>query len=415
MAVTKTSPFAPEAPPVMPQLRGVSLVSVEAGIRYKGRKDLLLAVLPPQTVAAGVTTQSATRSAAVNWCRNHLKRGNARALVVNAGNANAFTGQRGIHATELTAMAAAGAVGCKPEDVFLASTGVIGEPMDVSGFSVTLTDMARGASEPPTQRDWLDAAAAIMTTDTYPKLAAKSFVSDEQPHHVAGIAKGSGMIAPDMATMLAFVFTDVAIDVQLLRDVVRELNAMTFNCVTVDGDTSTSDTFLVFATGQAGTPKIAQRSDPRFLAFRNALHAVMRDLALQIAKDGEGITKFVTIAVKGAEHVIGARKIALSIANSPLVKTAIAGSDPNWGRIVMAVGKSGAHADRDKLSIAFGPHIVAEAGERAANYNEEIVAQYMRGDHIDIAVDVGVGSAAATVWTCDLTHDYISINADYRS
>ena len=411
MATTAVSPFAPKVPPRMPEIGGVRLAAVEAGIRYRGRMDLMLAVFDPGTVCAGVTTTSATRSAPVNWCRTQLKHGRARALVVNAGNANAFTGARGEVAARMTADAAAAAADCDADEVFLASTGVIGEPMDASGFGALLGELA--ATVRPDA--WGDAAAAIMTTDTFPKLASASFDCGGTPVHVAGIAKGSGMIAPDMATMLSFAFTDAAIDRGLLARTVSKLTAMTFNCVTVDGDTSTSDTFLTFATGASGTPLIEKRDDPRYPDFRNALHSVMKSLALQIAQDGEGISKFVTVNVTGAEHVVGARKIAMSIANSPLVKTAIAGEDPNWGRIVMAVGKAGALADRDRLRIKFGPHVLAENGERSAMYDEATAAAYMKGDRIEITVDVGVGGAEARVWTCDLTHAYISINADYRS
>ncbi len=415
MAPPKVSPFAPQVLPALPPIAGVGLAAIAAGLRYQGRKDLLLATLAPGTVAAGVTTRSATRSAAVNWCRLRLAQGTTRALVVNAGNANAFTGTRGETAVQMTAEAAAAAVGCQVQDVLMASTGVIGEPLDASGFGALLAQLAQQVTSPPDPAAWSDAAAAIMTTDTFPKLSSAAFDAGGMEARIGGIAKGSGMIAPDMATMLAFVFTDAAVDAGLLQQIVRELTATTFNCITVDGDTSTSDTFLVFATGQCGAPPIQERADPRYLALREALHAVMHDLALQIAKDGEGISKFISIKVTGAEHVIAARKIAMAIANSPLVKTAIAGEDANWGRIVMAVGKAGAMADRDKLRIAFGPHVLAEMGERVPDYDEGPVAQYMRRDTIDIAVDVGVGDAAATVWTCDLTHDYISINADYRS
>lgn len=415
MAQPQISPFAPAVLPSMPQIAGLSLVAAEAGIRYRGRKDLLLAAFDEGTVAAGVTTQSLTRSAPVNWCRTQLAHGKARGLVVNAGNANAFTGMRGVVATEMTASTAAKALRCGPEEIFLASTGVIGEPLDVSRFAVRLGEMAQQGVRPPTQAAWQDAATAIMTTDTYPKLSATVLDGGGGMIRIGGIAKGSGMVAPDMATMLAFVFTDAAIDRALLQQLLREINAVTFNCITVDSDTSTSDTLLAFATGQTRAAPIKDRDDPRYHGFREALHAVVHDLAMQVVKDGEGISKFVSITVNGADHLIAARRIGMSIANSPLVKTAIAGADANWGRIVMAVGKSGAHADRDKLSIMFGPHIVAENGERAESYNELTMSTYMKRDTIDITVDVGVGNASATVWTCDLTHGYIDINADYRS
>ncbi|MEO1694221.1 MAG: bifunctional glutamate N-acetyltransferase/amino-acid acetyltransferase ArgJ [Pseudomonadota bacterium] len=416
---TPVSPFAPTSPPDMPHVRGVALAAAEAGIKYQGRKDLLLVRLDEGTIAAGVTTQSKTCSAPVLWCRKQLAHGRARSLVVNAGNANAFTGQRGQEASARTARAAADALGCDVTDVYLASTGVIGEPLDASSFPPLLTGLARDLKPDPLANSranaWADAAAAIMTTDTFAKLAGTTVSLDGHDVAVAGIAKGSGMIAPDMATMLAFVFTDAAIAQPLLQDVIQGITQRTFNCVTVDSDTSTSDTFLVFATGASGMATITSADDPRLAAFSTALETVARDLAIQIVKDGEGISKFVTVSVSGAEDDRAAKRIALSIANSPLVKTAIAGSDANWGRVVMAVGKAGEAADRDKLAIRFGPHTVAEDGARAANYAEADVSAYMAGDNIDVHVDVGIGDGTARVWTCDLTHGYISINADYRS
>jgi glutamate N-acetyltransferase/amino-acid N-acetyltransferase len=409
--ITSVSPFAPATPLTPRPVAGVTMAAVEAGIKYKGRKDLLLATLTEGTVCAGVTTRSKTCSAPVLWCREQLTHGNARALVVNAGNANAFTGKRGAEAARLTAEAAASAVGCTPETVFLASTGVIGEPMDASGFGAVLADLA-----PKCVADgWSDAAATIMTTDTFPKVAATTVTLDDTEVTISGIAKGSGMIAPDMATMLAFVFTDAAIDCALLQDIVSAGNDKTFNCITVDGDTSTSDTLLVFATGAAGGTPITSRDDPRCATFAAALDMVLHELALLIAKDGEGISKFITVEVDGAETDAAAKRIALSIANSPLVKTAVAGEDANWGRVVMAVGKAGEAADRDALSIWFGDHLVADKGERASGYSEDAVSAYMKEPEILIRSHVGIGDGRATVWTCDLTHGYISINADYRS
>lgn len=410
----KVSPFAPASSPTVPVIAGVRFATAEAGIRYKGRTDLLLAVLDEGTVAAGVTTKSKTCSSAVLWCREALKTGTARAVVVNSGNANTFTGKKGADAVRITAEAAAKAVGAKPEEIYIASTGVIGEPMDASKFAHLLDSMAKSA-EPDA---WDAASRAIMTTDTYPKLATRTVRIGGADVAINGFCKGAGMIAPDMATMLCFVFTDVAIAQPLLQRLVSAIADQTFNCITVDGDTSTSDTVLAFATGTAagrGVPIIADMADAACGAFVAGLRGVMHDLALQVVKDGEGLTKFVTVQVWGAEDDRAARRIGFSIANSPILKTAIAGEDPNWGRVVMAVGKSGEAADRDRLSIWFGDHIVARNGERAEEYVEKTVAGYMKNRDIVIRVDVGIGGGTATVWTCDLTHDYVEINSDYRS
>jgi glutamate N-acetyltransferase/amino-acid N-acetyltransferase len=411
----KPSPFAPKSLPTVPPIAGVRLATAAAGIRYQGRTDLLVAVLDAGTVVGGVTTQSKTCSAPVLWCRRSLAAGGrARVLVVNSGNANAFTGRRGVEATEITAAAAAKALGCSASEVYLASTGVIGEPMDATRFAHLLDNLARAAKP-----DALEAAArAIMTTDTYPKIVVRKVALGGGEVTLAGICKGAGMIAPDMATMLCFMFTDAPIAQPLLQRLVAEHADRTFNCMTVDGDTSTSDTVLLFATGKAaerGARPISDAADPALAAFSAALGEAMRELAIMVAKDGEGLTKFVTIEVLGAEDDRAARVIAKSIANSPILKTAIAGEDPNWGRVVMAVGKSGEAADRDRLSIWFGPHCVARLGERAAEYDERTVAGYMKGAEIVIRADVGIASGRATVWTCDLTHDYVAINADYRS
>ncbi len=412
--MAKVSPFAPKELPLLPAIEGVRFASCAAGIRYAGRTDLLLALFDPGTTVAGVLTQSKTAAAPVEWCRARLAHGLARALVVNSGNANAFTGRRGRETVKLTAEAAANAADCLEADVYLASTGVIGEPLDPAKFTGLLGALARKA-EP---EGFEQAARAIMTTDTYPKLATRQAEIGGVPITINGIAKGAGMIAPDMATMLAFVFTDAAIEPQPLRDLLVPAADETFNAITIDGDTSTSDTLLVFATGSAasrGSPRIGLANDPRLASFRTALTEVLRDLALQVVKDGEGLTKFVTLRVTGAETPSAARKIALSIANSPLVKTAFAGEDPNWGRIVMAVGKAGEAADRDRLAIWFGDIEVAKDGEVAPGYREGLGATYMKRPELMITIDVGVGEAEATVWTCDLTHDYIAINADYRS
>jgi glutamate N-acetyltransferase/amino-acid N-acetyltransferase len=392
----------------------VSFATTEAGIRYNGRTDLLLAVFDPGTTVAGVLTQSKTASAPVLACRRHLKKGTARALVVNSGNANAFTGKKGREAVDITVAHAADAVGCKPHEVFVASTGVIGEPLNATKFAHLLADLAKR-----TEPDAFETATrAIMTTDTYPTLATRTALIGDTEVTINGFCKGAGMIAPDMATMLCFIFTDAAISAEALQALISEHAQTTFNCMTVDGDTSTSDTCLIFATGRAaerGQKPVVKSKSKKLDAFSDALHDLMRDLAIQVAKDGEGLSKFVTFEVEGAKSWAAARKIALACANSPILKAAIAGEDPNWGRVVMAVGKSGEAADRDKLAIWFGPYCVARDGERADAYDEKTVAAYMKNGEILIRVNVGVGNAAATVWTCDLTHAYISINADYRS
>jgi glutamate N-acetyltransferase/amino-acid N-acetyltransferase len=411
---TTLSPFAPKALPDVPLIAGVRFATAAAGIRYKGRTDLLLAVLDPGTIAAGVLTRSKTRSAPVEWCARRLETGKARALVVNSGNANAFTGKKGRETVKITAEAAAKAVACGVDEVFIASTGVIGEPMEAGRFAHLLDKLAHEAAPDACHA----AARAIMTTDTFPKLATRRVRIGEAEVAINGFCKGAGMIQPDMATMLCFVFTDAAIEKQALQALVAEAADRTFNCVTVDGDTSTSDTLLLFATGAAaarGCPRIADAGDPRLAAFAAALHDLLQELAILVAKDGEGLTKFVTVRIEGAEDDRAARRIGFSIANSPLVKTAIAGADPNWGRVVMAVGKAGEAADRDRLSIWFGDILVAERGERAPSYKEETVARYMKGAEITVRVDVGIGTGRATIWTCDLTHGYIDVNAAYRS
>ena len=411
---SKISPFAPVSLPQVPTIDGVRFASAEAGIKYKNRRDLMVAVMDEGTVAAGVLTQSKTCSAPVLWCRESLKGGKARILVVNSGNSNAFTGKKGKAAVELTAKFAQEAVGCGPAEVYLASTGVIGEPLEAEKFAHLLGGLAKSA----TAAGWHDTARAIMTTDTFPKLATRKAMIGGVEVTINGFCKGAGMIAPDMATMLCFLFTDAAVGHAALQEAVASGAQTSFNCMTVDGDTSTSDTCLMFATGAAakrGQPHIETAGDPTLADFRAKTHDLLKELAILVAKDGEGVSKFVTIHVEGAESDRDARTIGLSIANSPLVKTAIAGEDPNWGRIVMAVGKSGAAADRDRLSIWFGDKIVARDGERAPEYHEPTMAEYMKGREIVIRVGIGLGKGTATIWTCDLTHDYISINADYRS
>jgi glutamate N-acetyltransferase/amino-acid N-acetyltransferase len=413
-AGVQPSPFAPARLPDVPVVPGVAFAACEAGIRYQGRADLMMAVFDPGTTVAGVLTRSKTCSAPVLWCRDNLNGASARALVVNSGNANAFTGKRGVEATRITAAAAAEAVGCSPAEVFLSSTGVIGEPLDASKFAHLIAGLAKSAAPGA----WHDAARAITTTDTFPKLATRKVRLGGTEVVINGFAKGAGMIAPDLATMLVYIFTDAAVAQPALQVMLRAGADKSFNCITIDSDTSTSDTVLLFATGAArkrGAPPIEHAGSAEGRAFAAALHDLMHELALWVVKDGEGLTRLIEVRVAGAESDAGARRIAFAIANSPLVKTAVAGGDPNWGRVVMAVGKAGEAADRDRLSIRFGDILVAENGERAASYDEKIVAAYMQGREIVIGVDLGLGAGAAVVWTCDLTHGYISINADYRS
>jgi len=414
------SPFAPRAFPALPQVRGVRLAAGAAGVRYKGRDDVMLAEIAPGAAIAGVFTRSRTRAAPVLWCEERIaaRRAGAPAgsagptvFIANSGNANAFTGANGAAGARRMAEAAARAVGADPANAFVASTGVIGEPLPAERIEAAVGAIA--ATLAPD--GWEKAARAIMTTDTFPKAAGRALTLDGAEVRIAGFAKGSGMIAPDMATMLAFVFTDAAVAQPLLQTLLRDATDRSFNAITVDSDTSTSDTLLLAATGASGAGVIAEESDPRLPAFRDALQAVLLELAQLVVKDGEGATKFVAVTVTGAETDAAARRIALSIANSPLVKTAFAGEDPNWGRIVAAVGKAGEAADRDRLSIRFGDIVVAENGWVAPGYREADGAAYMKNAELAVGVDVGVGAGAATVWTCDLTHAYIAINADYRS
>ncbi|WP_309085574.1 bifunctional glutamate N-acetyltransferase/amino-acid acetyltransferase ArgJ [Chelativorans sp.] len=408
------SPLAPKRYPKMPKIEGVRIAAAEAGIKYRNRKDLMVMVFDEGTEAAGVFTRSKCPSAPVEFCRKNLPGGKARILVVNSGNANAFTGRRGRESTEVTARAAAKAVGASEGEVFLASTGVIGEPLDAGRFSHLLGELAKRA-EPGA---WEEAARAIMTTDTYPKLVTATARLGDAEVVINGIAKGAGMIAPDMATMLSFVATDAPIAAPVLQELLSKSTAKSFNTVTVDSDTSTSDTLMLFATGKAaarGAPRITKATDPRLSGFRRALGKLLKALALQVVRDGEGARKQIEITVSGAKSARSAKRIALSIANSPLVKTAVAGEDANWGRVVMAVGKAGEPAERDLLSIWFGDHRVAHEGERDPAYSEEQVSAYMKGDEIEICVDLGLGRGKATVWTCDLTKEYVAINGDYRS
>ncbi len=405
--ITKTSPLAPAGFPDLPAIDGVRFATVEAGVRYKGRTDVMLAVLDPGTSVAGVFTRSATRAAPVLDCQDKIggSSDGPAAILVNSGNANAFTGHYGQNSVAEVTQAVAKATGVPVERVFTSSTGVIGEPLPHDRIVAQLEALKSGLSRHAIE----DAARAIMTTDTFPKGASAQVEIDGKTVSITGIAKGSGMIAPDMATMLVYIFTDAVVDQSALQSMLGAQTDRTFNCITVDSDTSTSDSLLLCATGASGVDATGNA------AFAEALETVMLDLAQQVVRDGEGATKFVEIRVTGAASDADAKVHGLAIANSPLVKTAIAGEDPNWGRVVMAIGKSGAAADRDLLSISFGDILVAEKGWVSPDYREEDAAAYMKGQDLVISVDLGLGKGQSTVWTCDLTHGYIEINADYRS
>ncbi|GEQ98701.1 arginine biosynthesis bifunctional protein ArgJ [Iodidimonas gelatinilytica] len=412
MVALKRSPLAPKRFPNMLPVPGIDLATAATGLRYKGRPDFLVMRAKKAVATAGVFTRSLTPSAPVDWCKAHLHDGYglAQAIVVNAGNANAFTGKMGANAAESVAEAAAARLGCAPGQVLLASTGVIGEPLDSRPLITALDDLSFHGSH------WKSAATAISTTDTFPKGACAVAQIEGQKVVLAGIAKGSGMIQPDMATMLGFLYTNAALAPPVLKALLRDAVDHSFNRITVDSDTSTSDTVLMMATGEgAHYAPITEADDPRLEDFRAKLRILTLDLAHQIVRDGEGASKFVTVRVSGAETVDAATHVGFAIANSPLIKTALAGEDPNWGRIVMAVGKSGERADRDQLKIWIGDQLVAENGMRHPAYDEATAAAHMKGADIRLHVDLGVGKAEATVWTCDLTHGYISINADYRS
>ena len=405
--ITAVSPLAPAAFPALPVIEGVKFAAVAAGVKYQGRTDVMLATLTPGTVVAGAFTRSSTRSAPVLDCQAKLGHSSAEgaAILVNSGNSNAFTGKGGVASVEAITAAVARACDVPQMRVFTSSTGVIGEPLPHERITAVLDTLAANTKV----ADIAAAAKAIMTTDTFPKGAAASVEIGGKTVSIAGIAKGSGMIAPDMATMLVYIFTDAKISQAALQSLVSAHNEVTFNSITVDSDTSTSDSLIVAATGASGFSVDDNSS------FSDALHGVMRDLAHQVVRDGEGATKFVEINVIGAANDADAKTHAMAIANSPLVKTAIAGQDANWGRIVMAVGKSGAAAVRDTLGIRFGDVEVAKNGWRSESYSEEAAAGHMKGENIVIGVDIGIGSGKSTVWTCDLTHGYIDINADYRS
>jgi len=408
----RISPLAPTHFAVLPPIAGVRLAAGAAGIRYRDRSDLLLAVLAPGTQVAGLFTRSKTASEPVEWCKTQLSRHSARALVANSGNANAFTGKIGREAVQEIASSAAAALDCQAQEIFVASTGVIGEPLPTQ----RITRLLGGLAQSGAAGGWRDAAEAIMTTDTFPKLATARATIEDRRVTINGIAKGSGMIAPDMATLLAFVFTDATLSGPVLQEMLSAGARGSFNAITVDSDTSTSDTMLLFATGRgAPHPPIPKATDRRLADFRRKLDEVLLSLALQVVRDGEGARKLIRIDVTGAGSDESARRIAFAIANSPLVKTAVAGGDANWGRVVMAVGKAGEPADRDRLRIDFGGHVVAEQGRRALGYDEAIASRAVSGREVAIGVDIGLGAGQARVWTCDLTEDYIRINGSYRS
>ncbi len=404
------SPLAPASFPELPPVAGVQLAAHAAGLRYQGRADLMLAVVDEGTTVAGTLTKSLCPSAPVDWCRTLLPSGTGRALVVNSGNANAFTGRAGDTTAEMTANTIASALGFEPNEIYLASTGVIGETLPEEALAAGLTELATGLA-PSNAEGWQGAANAIRTTDTF----AKGASATAGEFTVVGFAKGSGMIAPDMATMLSFVFTDASLTQEVAQSLITNAVEHSYNRITVDSDTSTSDTVLLFATGAAPGDPITSANDPRYTELETALYDVNLDLAHQIVRDGEGATKFVEVQVSGADSNEAAKIVALSIANSPLVKTAVAASDANWGRIVMAIGKAGQRADRDKVAIWIGDEQVADAGIQLDGYSEERATEHMQGDHVLLKTDLGIGDGAATVWTCDLTHGYIEINAGYRT
>ena len=405
------SPLAPKSFPQMPFVNGVRMATAKTETKYKGRSDLLLIDLVSGTSVAGVLTKSTAPGHPVIWCKDRLPKGKARGLVVNAGNANVFNGKSGMQAVEAIAKSVGTLLHCTKNEVYVASTGVIGEKLDPSKIVEKIATLHDDLQN----QNWKDAAIAITTTDTFPKGSHRVLKVGKTTVNLVGIAKGSGMIAPDMATMLGFIFTDAQIPAPILQKLLSRNVKSTFNSITVDSDTSTSDTLLLFATGVAEHPIPSNDHDPILKEFEIGLNEVMLDLATQIVRDGEGAQKLIKINVSGASSPISARRIGLSIANSPLVKTAIAGEDANWGRVVMAVGKSGEKADRDKMGVWFGGVKIAENGGLVDNYDERPVAKHMQDHEVIIDVDVGVGRGTATVWTCDLTHGYININADYRS
>src|SRR5271166_3559345 len=406
------SPLAPKIYPALPPVAGARFATIAAGVRYAERTDVMMALFDRPAAVAGVFTRSKCPSAPVDWCREQLKGGRACALIVNSGNANAFTGHAGIDAVQIVADAAAMTIGTAPSEIFMASTGVIGEPLDGMRIAGVLDNLVTRARDD----GLMGAAKAIMTTDTYPKIATAFAKLGDTIVTINGIAKGAGMIAPDMATMLAYVFTDAPIASGALQTMLSKSVQRSFNAITVDSDTSTSDTLMIFATGAARTaPHVEDAADPLVAPFRRALDKLLLNLAHQVVRDGEGARKFVQVNIEGAATRKAAKRIALSIANSPLVKTACGGEDANWGRVVMAVGKAGEKAERDKLDIWFGKIRVAHQGLRDPTYDEASTSAYMKRDAIEITADLGIGRGRATVWTCDLTKDYVAINGDYRS
>lgn len=408
----KKSPLAPASHPSLPPVAGVRMACAESGIRYKGRPDVLFMLFDEGTQAAGVYTTSKVVAAPVTWCRAAQAKGTARALVVNAGNANAFTGEGGMQSVQRVTQAAAGLIGCDANEVFMSSTGVIGEPLPDAKITTVLPALHKSAEA----NGWWTAAQSIMTTDTFMKVATAKAKIDGVEVTINGIAKGSGMIAPNMATLLAYVATDAAIPASVLQALLNEANELSFNAITVDSDTSTNDTLMAFATNKAKHKAVASQDDAHLKEFRAAFIAVLRDLAIQVVEDGEGATKFITIKVKGAAFTESAKTIAFTIANSPLVKTAIAGEDANWGRIVAAAGRSGEPVVQEHISVWVGGVLVAKDGARVTGFDETPVAAHMKGQRIDIVIDVGAGgSGSAEVYTCDLTHGYIDINGSYRS
>jgi len=409
------SPLAPAGFPDLPLIAGVEFASAAAGVKYQGRTDVTLIRIAPGSTVAGAFTRSSTRAACILDNQAKLAMGgdapDGAAIIINSGNANAFTGVRGQESVDAVTGAIAVALDLPQDRVFSSSTGVIGEPLPHDRILKVIVDLVAGLDA----KGAADAARAIMTTDTFPKGAHATIQGEGGAISIAGIAKGSGMIAPDMATMLVYVFTDARISADLLQQALSAGLDTTFNAITVDSDTSTSDALILAATGQAAAAPITDLSSPTGQSFVAALHDVMRDLAHLVVRDGEGATKFVEVAVTGAVSEVEAHRVAMAIANSPLVKTAIAGEDANWGRIVAAVGKSGAQADRDRLTIRFGDMVLAEKGWRSPGYDEAAASAYMKNAELKIGVDLGLGEGARTVWTCDLTHGYIDINADYRS
>lgn len=410
---SKISPLAPRAFPDLSPVPGVEIGAIAAGLEYSGRLDLMLARFREGTSVAGLFTQNEIKSAAVKWCQEALKfnQGHAQAVVVNAGNANAYCGVRGVSAARRVATLAAEQIGCDPREIMLASTGVIGKALTATPFIKPIARLAAGLSN----HLWRDAAHAIMTTDTFPKAASLTTEIAGEPIVLTGISKGSGMIAPNMATMLAFVFTNANITPDCLNILLRQCCAVSFNAITVDGDQSTNDTVLLFATGETNSPRISDPMDPRLNAFKNCLHTIMKDLAVQIVRDGEGAEHLIRIDVEGTDTDEQAQAIARSIANSPLVKTAIAGGDANWGRILMAAGNAGVPLIENALELYIGDQLVASGGSVMRAYSDEEASEYLKEQEIEIRLVIGQGEGQATAWTCDMTHGYIDINASYRS